>query len=195
MSVSSPLVAALLPLIDALEHLGVGYFIGGSLASAAHGVARATIDADLVADLRADHVAPLVRQLSSAYYLDEARVASAVAHRRTFNAIHLATMVKVDVFVLKARAFDHRELARAVEARIGEASTRTFRFASAEDIVLAKLEWFRAGGDVSDRQWSDVVNVVRVRGSNFDWAYTETWCDALGVADLVERLKHEAAGL
>lgn len=80
-------------------------------------------------------------------------------------------MVKVDVFVLRPRAFDQNELARAVEAGIGDASSRMFRFASAEDIVLAKLEWYRAGGDVSDRQWSDVVNVVRVKGRSFDWMH------------------------
>ena len=87
MNPPSPLVAALLPVIEALEHLGVAYFIGGSLASAAHGVARATIDADVVADLRAEHVAPLVQRLSSLYCIDEERAPSAVAHRRPFNAI------------------------------------------------------------------------------------------------------------
>ncbi len=84
---------------EALDSLGVRYAIGGSLASALHGVARATMDADLIADLQLQHVHPLVQKLAGAFYIDEAAVREAVSSRRSFNAIHLATMFKVDVFI------------------------------------------------------------------------------------------------
>src|SRR5262245_61525890 len=92
--------AALDPVADAFEALGVVYRVGGSFASSALGVARTTLDVDLVADLRSAHVAPLVDRLQSEYYVDSDMIHDAIRHRTCFNVIHLATMVKIDVFVL-----------------------------------------------------------------------------------------------
>lgn len=86
-------IAVTLIVIEALNSLGVRYAIGGSLASALHGVARATMDADLIADLQLQHVHPLVQKLAGAFYIDEAAVREAVSSRRSFNAIHLATIL------------------------------------------------------------------------------------------------------
>jgi len=119
---ASELLAALAPVIDALEALGVRHYIGGSVASSAHGVPRASIDADVVADLSSEHVAPLVARLGDAYYIDEGRVRSAVESRRSFNAIHLATMFKVDVFVNKRRPFDRQAQERARPESLTDAS-------------------------------------------------------------------------
>jgi hypothetical protein len=190
----SELLSALGPVVDALEALGVRHFVGGSLASSLHGVPRASIDADLVADLRAAHVTPLVQRLEAAYYLDLARVEAAVLARRSFNAIHLATMFKIDVFVMKGRPFDQEALNRArPEALEDAAGTRRFFVASAEDTVLAKLEWFRAGGEVSERQWGDIVGVLRAGAAGLDAAYLRRWADALEVRDILERALRELA--
>lgn len=93
---------ALEPVIQAFEMLGIDYQIGGSIASSAYGIARATLDVDLVADLREQHIRPFVEHLSAAYYMDEDRVRDAVARQSSFNLIHLESMFKVDVFVLKS---------------------------------------------------------------------------------------------
>jgi hypothetical protein len=93
------LLAALGPVLEALRRLDVRYYVGGSIASSAHGMPRASVDADVVAELQPHHVRPLVSLLEKDYYVDEARVHDSVATRRSFNAIHLATMLKVDVFV------------------------------------------------------------------------------------------------
>jgi hypothetical protein len=85
--IAEPIAVTLL-VIEALNDLEVRYVIGGSLASALHGVARATMDADLVADLKPQHVRPLVEKLAGAFYVDEDAVRTAVASRRSFNAIH-----------------------------------------------------------------------------------------------------------
>lgn len=191
---ASDLLAALTPLIDALDELGVRHYIGGSVASSAHGVPRASIDADVVADLDSERVAPFVGRLSEAYYIDESRVRSAVESRRSFNAIHLATMFKVDVFVSKGRPFDQEALERArPEPLTDAAGARRFFVATPEDTVLAKLEWFRAGGEVSERQWGDIIGVLKTGWPQLDQGYLTRWATTLDVVDLLERARAEAA--
>jgi hypothetical protein len=186
------LLAALGPVLEALRRLDVRYYVGGSIASSAHGMPRASVDADVVAELQPHHVRPLVSLLEKDYYVDEARVHDSVATRRSFNAIHLATMLKVDVFVSKGRPFDHQALQRAQPLATGPGPFTQIRLASPEDIVLAKLEWFRAGGEASERQWTDVVGVLRTSREGIDLAYLETWAGPLGVADLLARALAEA---
>lgn len=186
-------VAAVRPVAEALESLGVAYHVGGSLASSAHGVPRASIDADLIADLEPAHVEPLVGRLASTYYVPADSLRAAVAERRSVNLIHLETMFKIDLFVSRRRPFDREVRARARPEAFGEPpEARRFPVASAEDTVLAKLEWFRAGGETSERQWSDVVGVLKV-ATHADEAYLRTWARELGVEDLLETARSEAA--
>ena len=187
------LVAALLPVIEALDSLGVGYYVGGSVASSIHGVPRASIDADLIAELGAEHVAPLAARLSALFYLDEGRMRDAVERRLSFNVIHLASMFKVDVFVSKGRPFDIEASGRARLEALGESpDAPKARVASPEDTLLAKLEWYRRGGESSERQWSDILGLLRVRAGRLDVAYLADWASALGVADLLERASRQA---
>jgi hypothetical protein len=179
--------------IDVLESLGVAHFVGGSLASSAHGVPRASIDADVIADLAPEHVAELVSRLQSRYYLDETRVRDAVASRRSFNLIHLDTMFKIDVFTSKGRPFDVEALRRARPQPLEDtADPRAFRVATPEDTILAKLEWFRSGGETSERQWADIMGIIRTGGSAIDIAYLRRWAPRVGVDDLLDRVLREA---
>jgi hypothetical protein len=107
------LTAAVRPVLDALCDLGVRHYVGGSIASSAHGVARASIDADVVAELRPEHADRLCSAIVGAYYVPEARVREGIARKTSFNVIHLETMLKVDVFVSKGRPFDRRAMERA----------------------------------------------------------------------------------
>jgi hypothetical protein len=183
----SDLVAALRPVTEALDALGVRYYLGGSVASSAHGIARGSLDADLVAALEPEHIDTFVARLASAYYIPEGRLRSAVATRSSCNFIHLATMFKIDVFVSKGRPFDREAADRARLQPIDEApDAPRFPVASAEDTVLAKLEWFRLGGETSERQWWDVVGVLRV-AEHADRAYLRRWAAAFNVTDLLER--------
>ncbi len=187
------LVAALLPVIEALDSLGVRYYVGGSIASSIHGVPRASIDADLIAELGAEHVAPLAARLSPLFYLDEGRMRDAVERRLSFHVIHLATMFKVDVFVSKGRPFDLAASGRARLEALGESpEAPKAKGASPEDTLLAKLEWYRRGGESSERQWSDILGLLRVRTGRLDLAYLAEWARALGVADLLERASRQA---
>jgi hypothetical protein len=191
----SDLVAALRPVAEALDALGVRYFVGGSIASSAHGVARASLDADLVAELEPGHVDRFVGRLESAYYIPVDRLRSAVVARSSCNLIHMPTMFKVDLFMSKGRAFDRTAASRAkLEAIDQNRDAALFPVASAEDTVLAKLEWFRLGGETSERQWSDIVGILKV-SERADRPYLEQWAAALGVTDLLERAMAEAVDI
>jgi hypothetical protein len=186
-----PIVVTLL-VVDALESLRVPYFVVGSLASAAYGVARATLDADLVADLQTGHAEPLAEALGQAFYVDLDTIRDAILQRNSFNVIHLGTAFKVDVFVCGDHRYDREQLRRRTPQAIGGEAGRTVYFGTAEDTVLSKLAWYRSGGEVSERQWTDVLGVLRVQRDRLDHVYLRTWAEELGLVDLLERALREA---
>ena len=185
-------IAVTLLVIDALDALSVPYLIGGSLASAVHGVLRATMDTDLVADVRLEHAEPLARALGGTFYVDAESIRDAVLHQSSFNVIHLETMFKVDVFVLKKQPFHRAQMERRVAQVITTDPERMAFVATPEDTILAKLDWYRMGGGVSDRQWRDVLGVMKVQADRLDLAYLRQWAAQLNVSDLLERALTEA---
>ncbi len=186
------LLAALEPVIDVLERLGVRYQVGGSVASSVHGMARATMDVDIVAELEAEHVGKLVGSLRDGYFVDEGLVRAALRDRSSFNLIHQATIMKVDIFLPKERPYDRQALDRSIEdTLVDDPKARSLRVAAPEDVILAKLEWYRLGGETSERQWVDVLGVLRVQRDRMDVAYMKRWATELGVADLLERALEE----
>ncbi|HVB62773.1 MAG TPA: hypothetical protein VNE61_16390 [Ktedonobacteraceae bacterium] len=188
---NSLLSGAIMPVIEALERLDMSYYIGGSVASSIYGIARADFNIDIVADLKLEHVQPLVRSLEADYYIDADTVKDAIRRKSSFSAIHLETMLKVDVFILKSRPFDQEAFRRMRQEKLTEDSSPV-SIVSAEDIILNKLEWYRMGGEVSDRQWGDVLGVLKVQGTNLDLAYLRRWAAALNVTDLLERALDDA---
>lgn len=174
-----------------LGRLGIPYVITGSFASSVHGEPRSTDDVDVVADVGPAHVSPLTAAFGAEWYVSEEAVREAIAAGTSFNAIHLPTGVKVDLFVVGKDAFDARRVAAAHLVRIGDPPV-ALRIDSAEHILLRKLEWFRRGGETSDRQWRDVLGIVRTQGPRLDRAELDTWADRLGVADLLRRARDEA---
>jgi len=187
-------VAALTPVVEALERLGVTYHIGGSVASSLHGTPRSTNDVDLVADLRTQHVEPLCQALRGTYYAEPELAFDAIRHKSCFNVLHLATGYKVDIFVRGDSEYDLASLRRNLPRQIGEdGGGRTFPVATPEDILLRKLQWFRLGGEVSDRQWRDVLGVLRAQQNHLDRSYLGRWARELAVDDLLARAEQEVA--
>ncbi len=187
------LLRAVLEVVEALDALGVPYHVGGSLASSVHGIPRQTNDLDLVVDLPTAAVAPLEERLRGNFYVDAESIRRAIRQRRSFNLVHLATGFKIDVFLQGRSPFDRMEFARLGRHRL-EDLPRELAVKSAEDTVLRKLEWYRLGTEVSDRQWSDVLGVIRTQGDRLDVDYLRRWAPELGVADLLERALQAATG-
>ena len=143
MTSPSELVRALGPLVDELERLGVRHYVGGSVASSIHGAARSTLDVDVAAELDETAAPRLIGSLNDEYYISREAVLDAVRRRSCFNLIHLAISFKVDVFVSKGREFDRCVQDRAVSETIGDAGSLSAPVATAEDIILLKLERYR----------------------------------------------------
>jgi hypothetical protein len=191
-SSEADLLAALEPVVAVFDRLGIDYQLGGSVASSVYGMARATMDVDLVAAVAPEHVEPIVAALATDYYVDDGMIREAIAHRSSFNLIHQPTMLKVDVFLPKARAYDRQALARRVRDRLEDSpGAREFYFATAEDVVLAKLEWFDRGGRSSERQWNDILGVLRVQGEAIDVDYLRRWAADLALEELLARALRE----
>jgi len=118
----------------------------------------------------------------------------ALRRRSSFNLIHYETAFKVDIFIRKIRPFDQMQLERRKLAVIVADPEQSVYVLSPEDTLLAKLEWYRLGGEVSERQWRDVLGILQVREGELDLDYVRTWARELQVTDLLERALNEAGG-
>jgi len=162
-----------------LAQAGIPYMVTGSLASSFHGEPRATRDIDVVVDPSARALEGFIADLpNDAFYVDLDAARGAFAERTQFNVIETASGWKVDLIIRKNRPFSVEEFARRQPAEV--LGFPTF-VASAEDMVIAKLEWAMAGE--SDRQLRDIAAILAVRGDGLDYPYVERWVKALGLED------------
>jgi hypothetical protein len=185
------LLQALEPVADALSSLGVRFYVGGSVASSYHGALRSTMDVDVVCELQESDASEFLRKLGGDYYVSEPAVRTAIQRKSCFNLIHLPTSFKVDVFISRGRPFDSKTVARAELGSLGGERNLTVPIASLEDVIVIKLEWYRLGGDVSQRQWDDVSRLLSLVGETADLEYLRLAADSVGVADLLAQLLGE----
>jgi hypothetical protein len=173
------------------EKLGVRYLIGGSLASTIYGRIRTTQDADIVTDMQLSQVQPFVKALQSEFFIDEHMLVDAVQHNSSFNIIHRSSFFKVDVFIPEESPFRQVQFKRAQSQVVIHDPDVSANFASPEDTVLSKLVWFRLGGDISSRQWEDVIGVLQLRRDELDLEYLRQWAGILRILDLLEKALQE----
>lgn len=178
-----------------LEELGIPYHVGGSVASSAHGMYRASADVDFVIDPTPEQLDALTHELEAEHYVSRSAVAEALEGHGMFNAIHEATSFKVDFFLKGPASFDAEELRRSIRQAIGTGSGQSVLIKTAEDTILRKLEWYRRGGEMSERQWNDVIAILVAMRGQLDDAHLDRWAQELGVTDLLARARREAAGL
>lgn len=176
----------------ALESVNVEYHLGGSLASSIHGEPRATNDIDLVVDLPPDRVDALADALGPDFAVDRESLLAAARSRASCNVFYLPLFTKVDLFVSPRGAFERSEMRRRRAVPVGSAG-ETLYVKSAEDVVLRKLLWFRDGGGRSERQWRDVIQVLRINRGALDERLMMEWADALDIAKLLHKARSEAA--
>jgi hypothetical protein len=177
----------------ALEACKVPYMVGGSLASSRYGLPRTTQDVDMVADLREEHVNPLVTALQEEFYIDSNLIEEALQRVSSFNIIHLQSAHKVDIFILPSSEWAQQQMSRRRRETLGAGRKHNaFYFCSPEDIILNKLDWYRQGGAISDRQWNDVLGVLKVQSLTLELDYLRHWAAELGLADLLAQALREA---
>lgn len=169
---------------------GIRYLIGGSVASSLVGEPRATNDLDLLVEIHEGQVASWVEALGPDFEVDEESLLDAVRKRRSWNVFYLPLVTKIDLFIKRLDPFDASELDRRQRIELPQGPVYV---ASPEDILLRKLAWFRAGGEVATTQWRDVLGILFVSRKGLDVGYVATWAGKLGVTDLWERAQREAS--
>ncbi len=188
----SDIVIALEKAVNCFEALSIPYYIGGSVASSAWGMTRATIDVDMVADIKMAHVEHIMKTLEKEYYISTEMIRNAIEQKSSFNLIHLDTMIKIDVFLLKNQPYEVEALSRRSYDTFDEQSSYKFYLSSPEDIILSKLQWYEQGGRISENQWKDVLGVMKVQAGKLDLQYLTTWASKLDLSDLLNRCLNES---
>ena len=175
------------PLRSALEGAGVRYAVGGSWASAAFGEPRFTNDVDILADFTEESLGRFLGGLPKTFYADPEEALGAIRLGRPFNVIYMPMAFKFDFFPAGAFPLGLQELDRAVFLEGSGLSQAPAPFVTPEDILLAKLHWFKAGGGISEVQWRDIRGIVRGSGASLDRGYLEQSAAKLGIAALLDR--------
>jgi len=170
------LAVTLATIAPALERAAIPYMVVGSVAYNAYGEPRATFDIDIVIEPSRDSLLAFLTALPARYYVDHDVALDALARRSMFNVIDADTGWKVDFIVRKDRAFSIEEFARRQRELVDDVAVFV---ATAEDTIIAKLEWAKLGN--SARQLDDVRRLVGVRGDTLDRAYIAHWVGALGL--------------
>jgi hypothetical protein len=173
--------------------------------------------------MRQEHVRPFVEALQTDFFIDEQMIAGSIRHNSSFtascinirtgfaqeqtvnidsgsviyavlcNIIHRASAFKVDVFIPPPSLFLQSQLARARRQTFAFEPEASAKFASPEDTVLSKLEWYRLGGELSERQWRDILGVLKTRAGELDLEYLRQWAKELRLTSLFERAMKESA--
>jgi hypothetical protein len=179
--------------------LNIPYVVGGSVASSLLGENRSTQDLDLVIDLESRTAQRLIDAMSGEFYISESAVTEAIAKSRTapressFNVIYLPSMEKADIFVMSADIFvmssDDPFSALLMSRRqlypVSGLTEEGIYIYSPEDIVLQKLSWYKLIPGGSQKQWRDVLGVLKVQGERLDLAYLNQWAVTLQLTDLL----------
>ena len=185
------LVLALEGVALAFSKLNVPFFVGGSVASSYHGAMRSTMDVDVIAEIETQHVDGLLAEINRTYYANRSAIEESIRSASCFNLIHLATSFKIDVFVSQRRAFDQSAMRRAQPVSLGRSDRDPgieVPIATTEDIILAKLEWYRLGAETSERQWDDLTRMFATNRAKLDRDYLDLQAQSLSVSDLLERI-------
>lgn len=172
-----------------LEAQGLRYLVTGSMATIYYGEPRFTADIDVVVDLPGQNVPDLCRAFPSPeFYVSEESAERAVRHRSQFNVVHPKSGLKVDLMVSDHSAFDRSRFERVRRLRPEEDYEASF--ASPEDVILKKMEYFREGG--SDKHLRDIDGILRVSGKGLDSEYIDRWAQTLGVGEIWEQIRQSS---
>jgi hypothetical protein len=176
-----------LDVIEILDRFDIDYVLGGSLASSTFGEPRATNDVDIAAALTATHLGPLVDELrAEGYDVPERSAADAVSDFSSFNVIHPSGL-KADLFVTGDNLLDRLQMSRRVRIELPTDPPQPIWVTSPDDQILRKLDWYRLGQEVSDRQWRDILGLIAAQHTNLDLGELRRDAGEAGLGELLER--------
>ncbi|WP_373478785.1 hypothetical protein [Geminocystis sp.] len=183
--IGNPIELALL-IAEILESLDIVYFVEGSVASSLWGESRATLDLDLVADLKVEKIDNFIAKVDPLFYLSEEAVKQAIINKSCFNLIHFFTSEKIDIFIPNQSSLIQTEIERRTLQTVTENGSYLY-LATPEDIILQKLIWYRDGNKISERQWRDVLGVLKVQSTDLDFNYLKYWAELENLSDLLNQ--------
>ena len=184
---------ALQPIVCVFEKLSIPYYVAGSVASSMYGLARATLDIDIVADVKHHNISQLRQFLEKEYYIDEDLIKEAIRDKSSFNLIHLDTAIKIDIFVFKGSSYERTAIERRIKNRLGEnVQEPEIYFSSPEDVIIAKLQWYKKGRSISERQWFDVIGVIKVQSDFLNKKYLQNFAKRLSIFKSLKKAFEEA---
>ena len=172
--------------VQTFERLRIPYLVTGSVASMAYGEPRLTNDIDVVAGIREADIPGLLAAFpAQEFYLSDDAMRDAIRREGQFNIIHPGSGLKVDVMVRRDTPFDRSRFARARSLRPAESYEAAF--ASAEDVIIKKMDYYREGG--SEKHLRDITGMLKVSGDEIDRAYIVEWADRLGLRDIWDMIQ------
>ncbi len=176
--------------VNHLDVLKIPYYVGGGIASINYGEPRLTNDADMAIRIKSFHIPRFVKALENDFVVSMDAVQDALTRKYAFNVIHIETAFKIDFYPVDDD--DAMSIAAFARRQLVDVGAGKIRMASAEDVVLAKLSWFHRGGEVSEKQWRDVLGILKVQGDKLDLDYLARQSGKFGLADLFEKAQDEA---
>jgi len=175
---------------ECFSQLNIPYFVTGSVASIAYGESRFTNDIDIVAAVKREHVADILKCFPAEdYYLSEDSIKDAIYRRFQFNIIHPASGLKVDVIIKKKSEFDDTRFSRIMSFKMDEVGVN---FSSPEDVILKKMEYYKIGG--SEKHLRDIMGVIKISRELINFDYIEMWAKKLYVEEIWQAIKDRLNG-
>lgn len=173
-----------------LESVNIPYYVSGGVASSIHGEPRSTRDLDLVMEIQADQINLLVTTLEAAgYYCPAGAVEDLQLGREgMLNITHTETIANADLYIMRTSDFATSQMTR--RRLLDVQGMPAFWVISPEDLVLQKLAWGR--GSQSQKQWRDVLGILKLQAENLDYEYFAQWADNLGLTDFLSQAFSEA---
>lgn len=174
----------LIALVKILNRLKIPYMVTGGIAVLMWGRIRLTADIDVVIELKNNQIKSFreaLLSLGKAAYIDADAMEEALRHHGEFNFIDANSGLKIDFWILDDKdPFDISRFKRRVyKSSLGQ----RVAFTTAEDLLLAKLKWYKKSG--SSRQLEDSESIVKVSGKKLDRVYLSNWAKKLGLTELL----------
>jgi len=176
------------------ERLGVPYVLAGGVATIVYGEPRSTLDVDFAVHLGPEQARRLAAVAGSTFLVQAESPIEAARTLSMFSMVHATSYMKIDVHVVPRTGIHKMEIERGRWQRLGPGHPDEIRIATPEDIVLQKLRWYADADCTSQKQWRDVLGILKSRGHSLDFDYLATWAPELRVTDLLEKAR-VAAGL